>query len=237
MEKKDMNLRQRLAAVRAAIPTIQKQKHSDGVKYKFARIYDVYEFMRPAMVDAGVDWEISEILNPDGQQYFTTMEVTTKNGPRTVWVYESNIAITWINTDRPDDNETVYLHAVGTNDGGPDKAKGSALTYCLKYYLFEKFNIDQSEDDPDGQDLSSMTPAASPAAPAKLTRAQLNRMYAIGAKLGHAPDRINAHCAKKYGKQPEDLTRQEYDEICQTMERKIEAKEAETNDRPAATAD
>lgn len=67
---------------------------------------------------------------------------------RTVWVYEEDLTIRWTNADNPEDILEVTLHAIGTNDGGPDKAKGSALTYCLKYYLFEKFGIDQGEDDP-----------------------------------------------------------------------------------------
>ena len=61
-------------------------------------------------------------------------------------MYEADLTIRWTNADKPDDILEVTLHALGTNDGGPDKAKGSAWTYCLKYYLFEKFGIDQGDD-------------------------------------------------------------------------------------------
>lgn len=86
---------------------------------------------------------------------------------RTVWVYEEDLTIRWTNADNPEDILEVTLHAIGTNDGGPDKAKGSALTYCLKYYLFEKFGIDQGEDDPDMKNLTGAAQAQQAQPPAQ----------------------------------------------------------------------
>ena len=44
----------------------------------------------------------------------------------------------------------AFLHVIGTNEA-PDKAKGAAWTYGLKYYFLNKFNIMQASgiDDPD----------------------------------------------------------------------------------------
>lgn len=64
------------------------------------------------------------------------------------WVYEADLTIVWKNVDNPEDSESVTLHAVGTNEM-PDKAKGSAWTYTLKYYFFQKFAINQGGEDPD----------------------------------------------------------------------------------------
>jgi hypothetical protein len=138
----------------------------------------------------------------------------------------------------------VTLHAIGTNDGGPDKAKGSAWTYCLKYYLFEKFGIDQGEEDPDMKDLSDGQTVPQGAAgqptgarnggggrgtqPNKqngqngrtngsrpLSDAQLSRMYRIGEEAGYTKEQVNSRCAKKYGVQdPKAMTREQYDETC-----------------------
>ena len=44
---------------------------------------------------------------------------------RTVWVYEEDLTIRWTNADNPEDILEVTLHAIGTNDGGPDKAKAA----------------------------------------------------------------------------------------------------------------
>ena len=162
---KSMNLAQKFVELRRACPEIIKKQHSDGVKYKFAKIFDVYELLAPAMNEWGVDWDIVKeeatrhYDNGDAKFYDSFIQ-RTKNGDRVVWVYEADITLRWINVDNPEETLEITLHALGTNDGGPDKAKGSAWTYCLKYYLFEKFNIDQGEDDPDNSDHSSDAPPA-----------------------------------------------------------------------------
>lgn len=131
--------------------------------YNFVKIFDVYKLLTPAMNEYGVNFDITkeEATRHDSNgdpMYYHTYIQRTRNGDRVVWVYEADLTILWTNADNPKDTLEVTLHAIGTNDGGPDKAKGSAWTYCLKYYLFEKFGIDQGEDDPDGADRNSEPP-------------------------------------------------------------------------------
>ena len=152
-----MSLQEKFVKLREAVPTITQRQHSEGVKYKFAKIFDVYELLTPAMNQYGVNFDIvaeqaTRHTENGDPMYFTSFQQNTRNGSRIVWVYEADLTIRWTNADKPDDILEVTLHALGTNDGGPDKAKGSAWTYCLKYYLFEKFGIDQGDDDPDMSD-------------------------------------------------------------------------------------
>lgn len=155
-----LTLQQKFIKLREAVPAIVQKAHSDGVKYKFAKIFDVYELLTPAMNEHGVNFDIigetatRHDANGDAL-YYHHYQQNTKNGSRIVWVYEADLTIRWTNADNPEDTLEVTLHAIGTNDGGPDKAKGSAWTYCLKYYLFEKFGIDQGDDDPDMTDHGS----------------------------------------------------------------------------------
>lgn len=155
--RKILTLEQKFVELRKAVPAIIQKQHSDGVKYKFAKIFDVYQLLAPAMNTYGVNFDVIGEAATNHKEngdplYYSSFQQQTRNGPRTVWVYEADITIRWTNADNPDEKQEVTLHALGTNDGGPDKAKGSAWTYCLKYYLFEKFNIDQGEDDPDNYD-------------------------------------------------------------------------------------
>ena len=162
-ERAKLTLQQKFVKLREAVPAIVQKQHSDGVKYKFAKIFDVYELLTPAMNAFGVNFDIvgekatRHDANGDALYYHTYTQ-QTRNGSRIVWVYEADLTIRWTNADDPADTLEVTLHAIGTNDGGPDKAKGSAWTYCLKYYLFEKFGIDQGEDDPDMSDHGSDAP-------------------------------------------------------------------------------
>lgn len=162
-----LTLQQKFIKLREAVPSITQKAHSDGVKYKFAKIFDVYQLLTPAMNEFGVNFDIvgeqatrhSENGDPI---YYSNFTQHTRNGDRIVWVYEADLTIRWTNADNPDETLEVTLHAIGTNDGGPDKAKGSAWTYCLKYYLFEKFGIDQGDDDPDMERPQQRTPSAEP---------------------------------------------------------------------------
>lgn len=66
------------------------------------------------------------------------------------WLYEADLKLLWTNVEDSQDFKEIKIHAIGTNEM-PDKAKGSAFTYALKYYFFNKFTIDQGGDDPDMQ--------------------------------------------------------------------------------------
>ena len=151
------NLEQRLLAVRAAVPRLAPKKYSDQIKYKYNKISDVYEHLGPAMEANGVllhvTGETATRRYEDGSPMFwQPYETRTKYGDaRTLWIYESDITLEWSNADDPSDTRTMTIHALGTNDGGPDKAKGSAWTYALKYWLFEELGVDQGEDDPDNR--------------------------------------------------------------------------------------
>ena len=247
---KPMNLFQKFVELRKACPEIIKRKHSDGVKYTFAKIFDVYELLAPAMNLVGVDWEIvkeeaTRHHDNGDPMFFSSYIQHTKNGDRVVWVYEADLTIRWVNVDKPEETQETVLHALGTNDGGPDKAKGSAWTYCLKYYLFEKFNIDQGEDDPDNSDHGSDAPQGpqngsqsggsnygrnntgatgkgpqnSSQKPAGLSEAQLNRMYKKAEACGMTQEACNRRIKEKYGHDsPAQLTRQQYDEICGSLD-------------------
>lgn len=246
-----MSLQEKFVKLREAVPAIVQRQHSDGVKYKFAKIFDVYELLTPAMNAYGVNFDIvgETATRHDGNGdalYYHTYQQQTRNGARIVWVYEADLTIRWTNAHNPEDTLEVTLHAIGTNDGGPDKAKGSAWTYCLKYYLFEKFGIDQGDDDPDMTDHGTEPPPATaqrPTAPQSsaggrntqpppqqpqngqtgaqrpLSDAQLSRMYRKGEDAGITQQQIDARIAQQYGKQdPHMLTRAQYDEICNSLD-------------------
>lgn len=244
---KPLTLQQKFVKLREAVPAITQQAHSDGVKYKFAKIFDVYKLLTPAMNQWGVNFEIIKeeatrhAENGDPIFYHSYVQ-QTRNGNRIVWVYEADLTIAWINADNSKDVQEVTLHAIGTNDGGPDKAKGSAWTYCLKYYLFEKFGIDQGEDDPDGADHSSDAPGQGtsprngqgkgntrpPAqngqsgptdGPRQLSKNQLDRMYRKGEAAGYTQGQIDEWIANRYKQQdPRNMTREQYDEACAILD-------------------
>lgn len=243
-EPAKMTLQQKMVEIRKAIPSITQAAYSDGVKYKFAKIFDVYKLLAPALNEWRVNFDITSETathhSENGDEvYYSTYVQHTKQGDRLIWVYEADIEVTWTNADNPEDRMAVTLHAIGTNDSGPDKAKGSAWTYCLKYYLFEKFNIDQGDDDPDAADHSSearTSPQNVPGgtnthtsqqnsasgqnrSPQRLSEAQLNRMYRKAEDAGMKREQCDARIRQLYNlEDPAALTRQQYDDICRQLD-------------------
>lgn len=159
------------------------------------------------------------------------MQTKTYNGDKLMFLYEADLTIRWINLDNDDETLEAVVHALGWNDD-PAKAKGAAHTYALKYYLFEKFSIDQGEDDPDNSDFSAQGKGPGGTSggsrqgqqrqgqgSGRLSDAQLSRLYKKAEAAGMSKERTNARILEKYKKQdPATLSRQEYDEICNSLD-------------------
>lgn len=82
-----LTLRQKLVEMRKACPEIVKKQHSDGVSYKYAKIYDVWEKITPIMNELGVDFDvISEQATRHAENgdpvYWITMQTKTRNGDK-----------------------------------------------------------------------------------------------------------------------------------------------------------
>lgn len=237
VKAKRLTLEQKFVELRKAIPRLQQKQYSDGVKYKFLKISDIYEYLTPAMNECGVNFDIvretpTRHYENGDPKYYDSYQQQTRSGNRTVWVYEADLTLQWVNADDPNDRQEVTLHALGTNDGGCDKAKGSAWTYALKYYFFEKFGVDQGADDPDMADHSGEAPEAGrntsagqnarsgrSDAPRALSDAQLSRMYRKGEAAGYTRGEVDQWIAQRYKQQdPRNLTREQYDEACNILD-------------------
>lgn len=214
-----LTLREKLVELRKACPKITKDTTSQYVSYKYNKIDDVWAKITPVMNAIGVDFDIVEeratkhSANND-PIFWQEIEVTTNKGKRLMFIYECDLKIKWINLDNEDDVIETVVHALGWNDD-PAKAKGCAHTYALKYYLFEKFSIDQGEDDPDNFDRS----ATGKATPPRLSNAQMQRLYKKGDLCGMDAAAVNARILQKYNKQdPAAITIDEYNAICASLD-------------------
>ena len=134
IEARCLTLRQKLVEMRKACPEIVKKKHSEGVKYKYAKIYDVWEKITPIMNELGVDFEVigekaTRYAENGDPVYWITMQTKTYNGDKLMFLYEADLTIRWINLDNDDETLEAVVHALGWNDD-PAKAKGAAHTYA-----------------------------------------------------------------------------------------------------------
>ena len=108
IEARCLTLRQKLVEMRKACPEIVKKKHSEGVKYKYAKIYDVWEKITPIMNELGVDFEVigekaTRYAENGDPVYWITMQTKTYNGDKLMFLYEADLTIRWINLDNDDE--------------------------------------------------------------------------------------------------------------------------------------
>ena len=229
-----MSLQEKFIELRRQIPRIEKEQHSEEVPYKFAKIDDVWRAITPTMNELGVNFDV---IREENAQIKT---MNMQHGGL-MFLYESDLTIQWTNADNEDDVDEAQTHAIAWNDD-PAKAKGSAWTYAIKYYLFEKFSIDMGEVDPDmrGKPKASPQTASQPLQnnagdqqrgnnqkPAQNgqnggekhpTSAQLNRLYRKAEDAGLSKDQTDGRINYLYHKTPEALTMSEYDDACKRMD-------------------
>ena len=147
-----LNLQQKLWKVRKRIPALVKKRYSEDVDYEFIRIDDIHKFLTPALNKYGVNFEILEETPTKRDANGNPIYLVQENG---CWIYESDLLVGWVNADRPEEQETACIHAVGTHEM-PEKAKGTAWTYAIKHYLSNRFSINQGGDDADFHDYSTV---------------------------------------------------------------------------------
>lgn len=147
MAKEVLSLQEKMVRIRSQIPALVKRTYSEEVNYDFTKIDDIFRYLTPAMNRYQINWEIESetatikdnLGNPIYVRYLERAGL---------WMYEADLKIRWINAELPEDSFAVTVHAIGTHEM-PEKAKGSGWTYALKYYLLDKYGIDQGGEDPD----------------------------------------------------------------------------------------
>lgn len=144
-----MTLQEKFVEIRKAIPALVKRRYNENVDYDFLKIDDIYRFLTPAMNEFGVNFDIVDETATNTDENGNQVFVRYISGVN-YWLYEADLKLLWTNVEDSQDFKEIKIHAIGTNEM-PDKAKGSAFTYALEYYFFNKFTIDQGGDDPDMQ--------------------------------------------------------------------------------------
>ena len=96
---------------------------------------------------------------------------------------------------------------------------GSVSSYARKYALNGLFAIDDNKDaDSTNTHCKDIKPNMTPVS--GLSEAQLKRLLAIGNKSGFNKDTIVKTVKKLYGCELKDMTREQYNEVCNRLESK-----------------
>ena len=114
------------------------------------------------------------------------------------------------------------------NKKGMDLAQvtGSCSSYARKYALNGMFCIDDVKDadatNKHGKEDNNKSHSQVDASARKLSDKQLARLYAIANKAGADKDLVKQQVMKKFNKEVKDLSKQEYDIVCNGYEKASE---------------
>ena len=142
MTEKTLNVYQRLAEVRKAVPYLKKEQK--GAQYQYVGSSDVLGSLHAKINEVGL-MLIPEIV---GHLVTSSERTNAKGNISSEYFTELEMTMTWVNIDDPSDTAKVSWYAQGVDLAG-EKGVGKALTYAEKYFLLKFFNIATDKDDPD----------------------------------------------------------------------------------------
>ena len=220
-----MNVYEKLMAVQTKLRAPKGQYNSFG-KYSYRSCEDILEALKPLLAEVGAIINITDEIKVIGDN-FETMEVEDKKtGEKSVRLVGRRFYIEatamFIDVETGD---SIVARALAREDEakkGMDLAQvtGSVSSYARKYALNGLFAIDDNRD-PDstnkhGKDIKpNMTPVGG------LSEAQIKRLFAIGNKAGFKKEVVEATVKKMFGCEPKDMTKDQYNTVCERLEKKV----------------
>ena len=137
METKDMNLYQRIIAVRQKVDYIQKDKSvsTGGGSYKAVTHDAVTGILRQYLNDYGI------VCIPN----LVSSKAHDRVGDAKQFRYDATYSFQFVNADKPDESLSITIESHAMDNA--DKAPGKALSYAKKYAVLKLFEIETGEDD------------------------------------------------------------------------------------------
>ena len=191
-----MNVYEKLMTVQTKLRAPKGQYNSFG-KYSYRSCEDILEALKPLLAEVGAIVNVSDEIKLIGDRFYveaTASFIDTETGERMIAKASAREAET----------------KKGMDDS---QVTGSVSSYARKYALNGLFAIDDNKDaDSTNTHCKDIKPNMTPVS--GLSEAQLKRLLAIGNKSGFNKDTIVKTVKKLYGCELKDMTREQYNEVC-----------------------
>ena len=151
-DPQQMNIYQKLAAIRELVEVIQRNKSGYGYTY-------VSEDAIMAKISVGMKkYGLSLIPNitpgtKEISEFRWDKTKFTKDGKpyeehNVEHIISADMTYTWVNNDNPEERVTVDWVMIG-QQADASQAFGSGMSYTARYFLLKYFNVATPSDDPD----------------------------------------------------------------------------------------
>ena len=196
-----MEIYKKLMGIQTKLKAPKSQRNSFG-NYNYRSCEDILEAVKPLLDEFKVALTIKDEIILIGERYYIKATATL------------------IDIDTGDTTETSAYARESAEKRGMDSSQvtGATSSYARKYALNGLFAIDDNKDadatNTHGKETIkvNMTPA--------LSEAQLKRLYAIGNKAGIKKEVLDSTVKKSFGCEPRDMTKEQYQNICERLEKK-----------------
>ena len=195
------NVYMKLIEVQSKLKAPKSQFNKFG-NYAYRNCEDILEALKPILNQVKAVVNISDEVVLIGERYY--IKATVK----------------FIDGETGDVIEASAMAREEESKKGMDSSQltGSTSSYARKYALNGLFAIDDTKD-------SDTTNTHGKDNITTLSEAQLKRMYAIGYKAGFNKETIDLNIKKKYNKEAKDMTKAEYDNVVDGLEKIIKKNE------------
>ena len=196
-----MEIYKKLSGIQCELVATKGQYNNFG-KYSYRSCEDILEAVKPLLDKYDVAIVIKDDIALVGDRFYVKATATL------------------IDSDTGETVEASAFARESADKKGMDSSQvtGATSSYARKYALNGLFAIDDNKDadatNTHGKETIkvNMTPA--------LSEAQLKRLYAIGNKAGIKKEVLDSTVKKSFGCEPRDMTKEQYQNICERLEKK-----------------
>ena len=198
-----MGIQEKLMNIQYELKCNKSQYNSFG-RYAYRSSEDILEAVKPLLYKYKATLVINDDIVLIGDRFY--VKATSK-----ITDIETGECVESTAFAREDESQKGMSSAQVT---------GSVSSYARKYSMNALFAIDDNKDadstNTHGKDIKpNMTPVSG------LTEAQLKRLFAIGNKAGFKKDVVGATVKKMFGCEPKDMTKDQYNTVCERLEKKV----------------
>ena len=198
-----MGIQEKLMNIQYELKCNKSQYNSFG-RYAYRSSEDILEAVKPLLYKYKATLVINDDIVLIGDRFY--VKATSK-----ITDIETGECVESTAFAREDESQKGMSSAQVT---------GSVSSYARKYSMNALFAIDDNKDadstNTHGKDIKpNMTPISG------LSEAQIKRLYAIGNKAGFKKDVVEATVKKMFGCEPKDMTKDQYNTVCERLEKKV----------------
>ena len=195
------NIYRKLSEIQVKLKATKDLYNSFG-RYSYRSAESILEAMKPLLDEYKVALVINDDIVMIGERYYVKATARLIDGETGEYVEATAFA-------REDESKK-----------GQDLSQltGSTSSYARKYAMNGLLAIDDNKDS-DSTNTHGKEAIKVNMAPA-LSEAQLKRLYAIGNKAGIKKEIVDSTVKKSFGCEPRDMTKEQYQNICERLEKK-----------------